>query len=119
SDRLIGRPIVEYRAGRAIGSEGALTVVVVAAEFSLASGQCAKRAGDEIDRFGFVEVADNGEFQRPLIETVADVALQFSEAQGHVGFLGLQREARIAVGDRSEEQTSELESSGNLVCRLL
>src|SRR5690606_40064947 len=83
------------------------------------SGQCAKRAGDEIDRFGFVEVADNGEFQRPLIETVADVALQFSEAQGHVGFLGLQREARIAVGDRSEEQTSELESSGNLVCRLL
>src|SRR5690606_22837665 len=98
---------VDYRARRAIGSEGALPVVVVGAECSLASGQCTERAGDETDRFGSVEARDNGEFQRPRSETVAAVALQLGEAQGDVGFLGLQREARIPVGDDAAERIAE------------
>ena len=79
--------VVAHRARGAVGGEAALAVGVVSLEVGLARGQGAERAGDQVDRLRLVEVADQRQLHRAVVEPVGDVLAQLGEAQREVVLL--------------------------------
>src|SRR5437870_3422952 len=96
---------------RGPGAQSADAFVVVGRGLANATKQLAQRGGG-IDRGQGVEVAVVGSLSD--VSAAGNIADAF--AHGAPGF----RAVRIAFGGaRSEEHTSELQSRGHLVCRLL
>ena len=106
-DRLVRRAAVIDYPERTVGGERAHAVGRVIAELRLARGQGTESLRHQRDRLVGVDVADQRQLQRAVRQAVADRRLQPGEVEREIGFLRLQGEARIAVGDDPAEAVAE------------
>ena len=105
--RLIGLALVGEDALAAGGGEAAGAGLLARVELGLAGRQRAKRRGDGGNRLGLVEIAHQRQLDRAARQPVADRGLEPGVVEREEGFLRLEREARIIVGQDPAQRRAQ------------